>query len=163
MATTLHSRLNVPTDAKKVVLETYNVRGKKFQLKLRESWDGSFYWETGDDWPHTQGFGHPAPGRHTWKISPDGRLQQTKPGVICCHYPITVSESVRRQLLGEAAQQFGDLKPGQECIEPRLQTRWRKRADGLGADLVDRHGCISFIGGSRCIRQFADADEVAAG
>jgi hypothetical protein len=39
-------------------------------------------------------------------------------------------------------------------------SQWEKRSDGLGADLIDRNGCISFIGGRRHIETFADDEKV---
>jgi len=37
---------------------------------------------------------------------------------------------------------------------------WEKRGDELGAQLIDRHGCVSFMGGRRCFHQFEDGDLV---
>lgn len=54
---------------------------------------------------------------------------------------------------------FSEINPGERFFYEDSQ--WEKRQDSLGADLVDRHGCISFIGGRRHIRSFNDTDVVS--
>ena len=39
-------------------------------------------------------------------------------------------------------------------------SRWEKRGDDLGADLVDRHGNISYMTGKRLTEKFSDEEEV---
>lgn len=79
-----------------LIIETYYVPGN-FQLKLKKSWDGTFYWECGAEWRFQRGFGHPQPGRHQWVVDGDS-LHQTSPGVIVCHYPITMENQVLAKL-----------------------------------------------------------------
>jgi hypothetical protein len=49
---------------------------------------------------------------------------------------------------------YGDLPPKTRFLFD--DSTWEKRSDGLGADLVDRSGSISFIGGRRHIQEFKD-------
>ena len=51
---------------------------------------------------------------------------------------------------------YGEIKDGQNF--GAQGNRWRKRHDGLGAELLDSFGCVSFIGGRRLIIAFP-ADE----
>ena len=53
---------------------------------------------------------------------------------------------------------FADVRAGKRFVA--RDSQWEKRADNLGADLVDRDGCISFIGGRRCIEDFPRDEKV---
>ena len=55
---------------------------------------------------------------------------------------------------------YGELEPGDRFSHGG--NVWQKRDDNLGADLVDRDGSISFIGGRRCIKPFEDQTKVMA-
>jgi len=49
---------------------------------------------------------------------------------------------------------FSNIKPGARFYFDG--SIWEKRDDGLGADLADRRGNISFMCGRRRIRDFGD-------
>jgi hypothetical protein len=58
---------------------------------------------------------------------------------------------------------FEEVKPGQHFstyVEGEVRWWWQKRHDNLGADLIDRHGCVQFLGGKRHIQPFKGTDVV---
>lgn len=57
----------------------------------------------------------------------------------------------------ETKTRFGDLKPGAK-FDAR-GNRWHLRPDGL-VELMDRHGCVSFIGGRRHFQDFSEEELV---
>jgi len=53
---------------------------------------------------------------------------------------------------------YSSVLPGQRFTHDG--NTWEKRGDIYGSQLIDRHGSISFMCGSRCFEQFQDSDLV---
>ena len=98
MTTMTHKTAPAGAANTQVTIETYRIIGGKFQLRFKRGWDGALYIEVGDDWRNDRGFGHPSRGRHEWELRGLG-LHQKIPGAVNCHYPISVSEAIKRELL----------------------------------------------------------------
>jgi len=79
-----------------IEIETHLASGD-FQLRIRQSWDDSLFFEIGRDWKPRRGFGHPVLGRLMWELRGD-ELFQRLPEHVVCHYPIKVGEKVAAML-----------------------------------------------------------------